>query len=284
MPVARHKGDERMGKLQIDTAIQQDGERLTCVLHKDWNIWGPNGGYVASVALRAAGAVAPSDHRPATISVQYISVAEFDTVECQVTPIKKGRNAWLVNVALVQKDRTFLQAQVWTTNKADGPQTREAAMPDVAHPDGLKTLAEHLGPNAEPINGFWKNIDFKPLVFVPWDQPRPPAPATLLEWYNFVGYEAGDAFLDACRPLILIDTLLWPTHHRGLAERPNYIAPSLDVTLWFHDSAGEADWLLVDAQADIAGSGLIHGHGRVWTPDGRLIASGGSNMLHVARG
>ena len=70
MPVARHKGDEHMGKLQIDTAIQQDGERLTCVLHKDWNIWGPNGGYVASVAQRAAGAVAPSDHRPATISVR----------------------------------------------------------------------------------------------------------------------------------------------------------------------------------------------------------------------
>ena len=131
-----------MGQLQIDTAIHQDGERLTCVLHKDWNIWGPNGGYVASVALRAAGAVAPSDHRPATISVQYISVAEFDTVECQVTPIKKGRNAWLLNVALVQKDRTFLQAQVWTTNKADGPQTREAAMPV------LQALAQRTGETA----------------------------------------------------------------------------------------------------------------------------------------
>ncbi|KRB41583.1 MAG: thioesterase family protein [Pseudomonadota bacterium] len=272
-----------MGQLQIDTAIHQDGERLTCVLHKDWNIWGPNGGYVASVALRAAGAVAPSDHRPATISVQYLSVAEFDEVECQVTPMKKGRNAWLLNVALVQKGRTFLQAQVWTTNKADGPQTREAAMPHVPHPDGLKTLAEHLGPGADQINGFWRNIDFKPVVFVPWDQPRPPAPATLQEWYSFVGYAPGDAFLDACRPLILIDTLLWPTHHRGLAERPTYIAPSLDVTLWFHNPAGAAEWLLVDAQSDQSGDGLIHGRARVWTPEGVLVASGGSNMLHVAR-
>lgn len=273
-----------MGKLQIDTAIRQDGDRLTCALHKDWNIWGPNGGYVASVALRAAGVAAPEDHRPATISVQYLSVAEFGEVECRVTPVKKGRNAWLLNVALVQNDRTFLQAQVWTTNKTGGPLTREAVMPDVPHPDSLKTIAEHLGPGADPISGFWKNIDFKPLVFVPWDQPRPLAPATLQEWYSFVGYEPGDAFLDACRPLILIDTLLWPTHHRGLAERPDYIAPSLDVTLWFHNAAGKQEWLMVDAQSDQSGEGLIHGRARVWTPDGRLIASGGSNMLHVARG
>lgn len=271
-----------MGALQQDTAITRDGERLSAVLDPAWNIWGPNGGYVASIALRAAGAVAPEGHRPATISVQYLSVAKFAPVDCQVTPMKTGRNAWLLNVALVQDGRTFLQAQVWTTNKQDGPATAEAVMPDVPGPDGLKTLAEHLGD--EPINGFWNNIDAKPLAFVPWNQPRPPAPAILREWYRFIDYQPGDAFLDACRPLILIDTLLWPTHHRGLAERPDYVAPSLDVTVWFHGSGAGADWLLVDAHADTAGAGLVHGQARVWTADGRLLASGGSNMLHVARG
>lgn len=277
-------GRIRMGALQTDTAIRREGERLTAALHKDWNIWGPNGGYLSAVALRAAGAVAPPDHRPATLSVQYLSVAEFDEVECQVIPVKKGRNAWLLNVALVQKDRTFLQAQVWTTNKADGPVTAEAVMPPVAGPDDLKTVAERLGPEAPRPAGFWVNLDTKPLVWIPWDEPRPPGPAALREWYRFMGYEAGDAFLDACRATILIDTLIWPTHHRGLAERPNYIAPSLDLTVWFHQAAGPADWLLVDGVADVAGGGLIHGRSRIWTPDGRLVATGGSNMLHVARG
>lgn len=270
-----------MGVLQNDTLIRKDGERLTASLHKDWNIWGPNGGYVSAVALRAAGAVAPEDHRPATLTVQYLSVAEFDEVECLVTPVKKGRNAWLLNVALVQKDRTFLQAQVWTTNKADGPDKVEPVMPDVARQEDLKTVAEHLGPDAPAAHGFWKNLDTKPLVWIPWDQPRPPGPPVLTEWYQFKGYEPGDAFLDACRATILIDTLLWPTHHRGLAERPNYIAPSLDLTVWFHEPAGAADWLLLDTETDVARGGLIHGRGRVWTPDGRLVATGGSNMLHV---
>lgn len=273
-----------MGTLQHDTTIARQGERLSAVLDPAWNIWGPNGGYVASVALRAAGAAAPEDHGPATMSVQYLSVAKFAPVDCQVTPVKTGRNAWLLNVALVQEGRTFLQAQVWTTNKQDGPTTAEAAMPQVAHPDGLKTVAEHLGPKAGEITGFWLNLDVKPLVWIPWDGPRQPGPARLREWFRFVGYEDGDAFLDACRPLLLIDTLLWPTHHRGLAERPNYVAPSLDVTVWFHGSGAGSDWLLVDAHADTAGGGLVHGQARIWTADGRLIASGGSNMLHVARG
>ena len=29
--------------------------------------------------------------------------------------------------------------------------------------------------------------------------------------------------------------------------------------------------------------GLIHGNVHIWPEDGRLIASGGSNMLHIAR-
>lgn len=272
-----------MGALQTDTAIRRDGERLVASLHRDWNIWGPNGGYVSAVALRAAGMVAPEGHRPATLSVQYLSVAEFDEVDCQVTPVKKGRNAWLLNVALVQNGRTFLQAQVWTTNKADGPTTAEAVMPKVAAPAELKTLAEHLQAHGETLQGFWTNIEAKPLAFVHWEEPRSPTPAVLREWYRFVDYEPGDAFLDAGRAVILIDTLIWPTHHRGLVERPYYIAPSLDLTVWFHEPAGGADWLLVDGAADLAGAGLIHGRSRIWTPDGRAIATGGSNMLHVAR-
>lgn len=269
-----------MGTLQSDTAVAKDGETLTAVLDEAWNIWGPNGGYVASVALRAAGAVAPEGHRPATISVQYLSVAKFAPVDCQVTPVKTGRNAWLLNVALVQDGKTFLQAQVWTTNKTEGPTTAEAKAPDVAGPGELKTLAEHMG---EVPPGFWRNIDVKPLVYIPWGEPRPPG-ALLREWYRFVGYEPGDAFLDACRSLVLIDTMLWPTHHRGLAERPDYVAPSLDVTVWFHARAESAEWLLVDAHADTAGGGLIHGQARIWTDDGQVVASGGSNLLHVARG
>lgn len=39
-----------------------------------------------------------------------------------------------------------------------------------------------------------------------------------------------DPFLDFARALILIDTLQWPAFSRGLGGRPDYVAPSMDVT------------------------------------------------------
>jgi acyl-CoA thioesterase len=276
-----------MGALQVDTAVRRDGERLVAELSRDWEIWGPNGGYVAAVALRAVGAVAPADHRPASMSVQYVGVGDFGEVECQVTPVKQGRNAWLCNVALRQKDRTFLQAQVWTTGKTDGPVVMEAVMPDVPAPATLKTYAEHArahyGDDVPAPHGFWSNFEGKPLGWKPFEATREAGPSILHEWYSYVGYEPGDVYLDFARAVILLDTLIWPAHHRGLAAAPDYIAPSLDLTLWFHEPAGAAEWLLVDGVADAARAGLIHGHSRLWTDDGRLVATGGSNLLHTPR-
>jgi acyl-CoA thioesterase II len=47
---------------------------------------------------------------------------------------------------------------------------------------------------------------------------------------------------------------------------------------------GDADWFLADARADVAVNGLIHGTVDIWSEDGRVIATGGSNLLPVTRG
>ena len=52
-------------------------------LHADWEIWGPCGGYVAAVALRAAGAES-GQARPASFYCHYLSVAAFGPVDVDV--------------------------------------------------------------------------------------------------------------------------------------------------------------------------------------------------------
>lgn len=270
-----------MGALQVDTAVREENGRLYADLSRDWEIWGPNGGYVSAIALRAAGARAPADHRPATLTVQYVGVGAFGPAEALVTPVKQGRSAWLLNVVLQQEGKVFLQAQVWTTNRAGGPVVAEAAYPEAPPPAALKTYEEHIGAPMEHI--FWRNFDAKPLVFTPQGAPREPRPAALREWYRFKDFDSRDPFADFGRAVVLLDTMVWPTHHRGRSEAPDYIAPSLDLTVWFHEPACSADWLMFDGAADVAREGLIHGHARIWTEDGRLVASGGSNLLHTPR-
>lgn len=277
-----------MGLLHVDTQVTRQGDRLVADVSRDWEIWGPNGGYVSSIALRAAGLLAPAGHRPASLSVQYVSVGGFGETECRVTPVKQGRTAWLLNIELVQQDKTFLQAQVWTVARDDGPEVMDAVMPDVPPPADLKTygqhVAEHYGEAAPAPHVFWRNIEAKPLQWRPFEAPREVRPATLTQWYSFPGFEAGDdAFADFAQAVVLIDTLLWPTHHNALASPPDYIAPSLDLTIWFHEPPRGAEWLLLDAAADVARAGLIHGRSRLWTEDGRPVATGGSNLIYAPR-
>ena len=272
-----------MGALADDTAIRDEGGRLAATLSRDWEIWGPNGGYVSAIALRAAGKIAPPDQRPATFSGQYLSVGQFADVEIEAEAVRKGRNAWCINVALVQNGRRFLQAQVWTTNKSEGPSKLERKMPDVKLPGALKSWAElePLQKDEKPFS-FWDNIEGKPARYFGRGKPDPLG-SILQGWHRYIGFATtADPFLDFSRALILIDTLQWPAFNHGLAEFPSYIAPSLDVTAWFHSAPGAAQWLLADAHADTAMGGLIHGGADIWSEDGRLVASGGSNMLHVA--
>ncbi|MGH6870436.1 MAG: thioesterase family protein [Rhizomicrobium sp.] len=273
-----------MGNLADDTFVTEAGGRLSAALSRDWEIWGPNGGYVSAIALRAAGRVAPPDHRPATYSGQYLSVGQFAPVDIEAEAVRKGRNAWCVNVALYQQGKRFLQAQVWTTNKSDGPVKIERRMPDVPAPDDLKSWPElePLPPGEKPF-AFWDNFEGKPARYFGRGNPDP-AGSILQAWHRYIDFpQEPDPFLDSARSLVLIDTLQWPAFNRGLSERPSYIAPSLDVTAWFLDLPGRSRWLFANGHADSARAGLIHGGVDIWSEDRRLIASGGSNMLHVAR-
>ena len=53
-----------MGDVALQTAAEPSATTrrrrcYTAMVHGDWEIWGPCGGYVAAIALRAAGAESP---------------------------------------------------------------------------------------------------------------------------------------------------------------------------------------------------------------------------------
>lgn len=82
-----------MGDLAHDTTVEPVGDgAYRATLSRDWEIWGPMGGYVAAVALRAAGLGA--GHRtPAAFSCHYLNVAAFGPVDIRVTARKENRVA-----------------------------------------------------------------------------------------------------------------------------------------------------------------------------------------------
>jgi acyl-CoA thioesterase len=131
-----------------------------------------------------------------------------------------------------------------------------------------------------PTFPFWDNLEGRPTDWVPPDQWKPGAPL-LRCWYRFRPEARFDEpALDAARALILIDTLSWPAACRAHLETGNpWMAPSLDLAARFHRAPPYSEWLLVEARADVATEGLIGFHNRVWDESGRVVASGGGQLL-----
>lgn len=269
-----------MGDLAQATTLQGEAGRFTARLSRDWEIWGPNGGYLAAIALRAAGRVA-SIARPVSLHAHYLRVARFDEVEVEAQAIQAGQRAESIAVTLSQQGKLILSAWVRTAAVGEGLAHDATTPPQVADPEALPS-AEDLRSRESPHFAFWDNYERRVLQPESWRTPPTAQPPHWLEWFRYrTPLDASDAFLDACRATVLIDTLCWPAawrHH--LPER--VIAPSLDLMVWFHRPA-QGEWLLAEARAPLSEAGLVSGTCSVWNQRRQLVASGGGQMLCVTR-
>jgi acyl-CoA thioesterase II len=268
-----------MGDFVADTAVEGADGLYRAHVSRDWEIWGPNGGYVAAIALRAAGR-ATTLARPASFAGHFLGVADFDDVDLRVTRLRGAKRAESLRVTMTQRERPIFEAIVWVIGDVAGLEHDVTRMPDVPPPSLLRPIHELLSPeDLAQRHRFWVNFESKPIDFVHWSERTPSAPVWR-EWYRFTPRATcDDPFADAARSLLLIDTMGWPAACRAHPRDSGYIAPSIDVTVQFHRPAPASEWLLVDAEAPVATDGLIGGQARIWSVDGRLVASGGSQLL-----
>lgn len=272
-----------MGDLEVDTRLEDRGEgRFRATLSPDWEIWGPNGSYVAAIALRAAGRLAKVP-RPASFSGHFLSVARLAEIDISVRVAKAGRRAESFCVSITQEGRAIFEALVRTAADGPGLQHDVAEMPDVKRPGDLASLEELLPDDAEgPPFPFWNNFQVRPVWPERVQQTERQAHAPLFrEWFRFHPRATfDDVWLDAARALLMIDTGSWIAACQPYPDT-GYTAPNLDVTAWFHRAEPDSEWLLTDHSCVIAEAGLMGTHARIWSESGRLLASGGAQLFCV---
>jgi acyl-CoA thioesterase-2 len=266
-----------MGDLDLDTRLQPvPGEpgHYTIRLSPDWEIWGPNGGYVAAVALRAAG-LEGGFSRPAALSVHYLGVARFDEVQLEVVRLREARSACSLRVSMTQGDHPILEALVWVAkDDLAGYEHDEAAPPEVPAPGSLPKPRPPANFDSKQQHSFVRNLESRYIEPAESELGKP----IVRQWVRFrPNARFGDPFVDAARSLVLIDTFGWSAASRPYTGRP-YMAPSLDVQVRFHQPA-KSDWLLSESRAPLATGGLIGTEVRVWDESGDLVASGGGQLL-----
>jgi acyl-CoA thioesterase II len=261
--------------LEEATNLEGGEGRYSIRLDDAWEIWGPNGGYLAALTLCAAGREAEIP-RPASYYCHFLTSPDFDRVELSVETIRRGRRSESLAVRMTQDGKDVLFALVRTAADAPGYSHQEAAAPPVSPPEASQPL-ERVKEDGEPLFRFWNNVSCR---LPEWEDRETGEPVTR-EWVRFEPtHPIGDPFIDAARPLILLDTFGWPAvwqKYRGA----DYVAPNLDTNVSFHHLAPESDWLLIDHECPVAGEGLLGVQGRVWDARGSLLASGAAQLCCI---
>jgi len=258
-----------------DTQVERSGPgRYRAALAPCWSVWGPYGGYVAAIALRAALSHSRLP-RPASLQCHFLAVGEFAAVDLYVTTLGGSKRAESLRVEMVQDGRVLLSASVWMVDDGLSGYAHDfAAPPAVAKPDALRGYQELAGEEYTRWYPIWRSIEGRPLT---WNAPL--GAAAWRTWLRFTDTEFPDRAADALRQLFWLDLPSWNSMLAARAGPYPYLAPNLDLTVQFHAFAPATRWMLADGEVPIAQNGLLGCVSRIWSEDGRLLATGTSKHL-----
>jgi acyl-CoA thioesterase II len=267
-----------MGRLDEDTKLVARDNVFEARIPAEWRSLAPSGGFLAALALRGAGERAKV-RRPVSFSCVFVAAPSMDALlTLDVTTLKTGKRSEVFRVSMTQLGRPILDAHVWTCDEGPGIVHDEAPAPHVPAPEELRTMDELPPEERHPTSPFWTNIEERRHEWSMGERPT-----RVQGWFAFRPQKTfDDPFVDAARPVILLDALVYGAA-MGPHPRKLVLAASLDVNVHFHRSTWPlSPYVYAEVEAPIATCGRIGGTGRVWDADGRLVASGSSQMLSLA--
>lgn len=266
-----------MRDFAIDSTVTAAGDgHFTANLHEAWNVWGPFGGYRAAILLRAMAVVSPQP-RPASFACNFLAACKPGPVEMTVQARQQGKRASALSATMTQDGAAIMDASAWFVADAmTGFEHDVTAMPQVPPAESLRGYQD-LEVDYDNWYPLWRNVEARPARWVADPGLGPPEYQV---WLRFLRQlPPSDPALEAARHLMWLDLIMWNAVPPPHGWPPKYLAPSLDLTVQFHRGAPDAQWLFCDAAAPIAGAGLAACNGRIWSPDGRLLASGTSHLF-----
>jgi acyl-CoA thioesterase len=265
-----------MGTFEQATTVTEDNGRLVARLDPDWCVWSPAGGYLISLALRAA-ALKTDFPVPLSLACHFLAAPKVGDVELTVSSLRKTRVAESLRVTLLQADKPMLEVMIWCGDAIDqGYEHRDATLPEVPARDTIEALAPP--PGTPGFQTLWKQLEHRPCGPLHWQRKQPSEPRER-DWIRVREFpREPDAFLDAGRYALVLDSFTWPAAAHAHVGDPRFIAPTLSFSVEFQQRT-RSEWLLSDAYAPCATEGRILVHNRVWSPDGLLLATGNGTLI-----
>jgi hypothetical protein len=189
-----------IGDFEYDTRPEGAQGRYLVTLSKAWDVWGPNGGYVAAIALRAMAAESTLP-RPGAFHCQFLKPGKFEKAEILVERLRAGKRSEALRARLVQDGEDLVAASLWMTAEAmEGLEHDHAAFSDAPAPNRLKSFAE-IYDNYPSWYAYWRSVEARPV-----SETAEPSRPSWRAWLRFVMPPGAlDPVLAAARTVFWMD-------------------------------------------------------------------------------
>jgi acyl-CoA thioesterase II len=239
------------------------------------------GGQVAGQALVAAGRTVDPERHVHSLHGYFVRPGDpVEPIEYRVENIRDGRSFSVRRSVAYQHDKPIFLMSASFHRQEGGLDHHAPAPADVPPPEELPTMAERLSAYPERI-GFWalmpRPIDVRYVGEPGWVPPgdRKPDPNQRV-WMRIDGRLPDDPLIHACAltyasDLTLLDSVL--SVHGEVWGPGGVVGASLDHALWFHRPFRADEWFLYDCWSPSASDARGLATGRMFTREGRHIAS-----------
>src|SRR5580692_12171334 len=242
------------------------------------------GGQVLGQALSAAVQTVPKDRDAHSLHAYFLRPGDVGRpIVYEVDRIRDGASFTTRRVVAVQGGKAIFNLAA-SFQRAEPGLTHQDAMPDAPPPESLPTETERVERMKGRIPEALFEVGRRPRPFEvrttdPEDDdpchPKPrPARRTL--WFRTQGNLPADPALHRyllayASDYSFVTTSLLP--HGVSWIPPGMQVASVDHVMWFHEPVRVDEWLLYDMESPSAHGGRGFARGRVFTRDGRLVAS-----------
>jgi len=254
----------------FDTATavtRTEGGGLVAELDPGWDVGGGilNGGYLLSVAARAALLDSPHPH-PVAVSASYLRAPAAGPATLTVVPGPAGRTLAHSQVTLADAGGPALTVTVTTaTLGTDEPEYSEP-VPEAPTVQECFSVAEHrdLAPPGVQVPGLSLQVDTRlDVATAGWAFGQPSGEPRLRAWMRFTDGREPDplallTFADALPPTsFALGNLGW--------------APTVQLQVLVR-ALPAPGWCLVEARSSEISGGWVDEDYRIWDSTGRLVA------------
>jgi acyl-CoA thioesterase len=260
--------DDELTTFDAATAVRRtEGGGLMTELDPGWDVGGGilNGGYLLSVAARAAVLESPHPH-PVALAASYLRAPAAGPATLTVQSGPAGRTLAHSLVTLADDGGPALNVQVTTATLGSDASAYAEPMPDVPPVEECFSLAEHrhLAPPGVQVPGLSLRVDTRlDIATAGWAFGQPSGEPVLRAWMRFTDGREPDPLA-----LVTFADALPPT---GFALGNLGWAPTVQLQVLVR-ALPAPGWCLVEARSSEIAGGWVDEDYRIWDSTGRLVA------------